>query len=84
MVSNARMASLGEMAGNIAHEINNPLTIIKHSGKSIKKSLLKKNFSDERVEKFLPILHIANGGEIRIHQEKPFSELLLEVLDERD
>ncbi|MBG08700.1 MAG: hypothetical protein CME68_08075 [Halobacteriovoraceae bacterium] len=53
MVSNARMASLGEMAGNMAHEINNPLTIIKHSGKSIKKSLLKKKFSDERVEKFL-------------------------------
>ena len=26
MVSNARMASLGEMAGNMAHEINNPLT----------------------------------------------------------
>jgi len=53
MVSNARMASLGEMAGNMAHEINNPLTIIKHSGKSIKKSLSKKKFSDERVEKFL-------------------------------
>ena len=47
------MASLGETAGNTAHEINNPLTIIKHSGKSIKKSLMKKKFEDERVEKFL-------------------------------
>lgn len=53
MVSNARMASLGEMAGNMAHEINNPLTIIKHSGKSIKKSLIKNKFEDERVSKFL-------------------------------
>lgn len=28
MVQSAKMASLGEMAGNIAHEINNPLTIL--------------------------------------------------------
>ena len=28
MISNAKMTSLGEMAGGIAHEINNPLTII--------------------------------------------------------
>ena len=47
-------------------------------------NLLNEHSPKERVEKFLPILHIANGGEIHIHQEKPFSELLLEVLDERD
>lgn len=29
VISSSKMASLGEMAGGIAHEINNPLTIIK-------------------------------------------------------
>lgn len=34
LIQNSKMASLGEMAGNIAHEINNPLAII--TGKSDK------------------------------------------------
>ncbi|MDH4468157.1 MAG: CHASE4 domain-containing protein [Bacteriovoracaceae bacterium] len=34
---NETMASLGEMAGGIAHEINNPLTIISGASKMIKK-----------------------------------------------
>lgn len=28
MISSAKMAALGEMSGSIAHEINNPLTVI--------------------------------------------------------
>ena len=35
-INSARLASLGEMAANIAHEINNPLTILAFSGKKIK------------------------------------------------
>jgi phosphoglycerate-specific signal transduction histidine kinase len=37
-VQNSKMAALGEMAGSIAHEINNPLTVIN--------SLLMKNMND--------------------------------------
>jgi len=37
MISSAKMASLGEMAGGIAHEINNPLAII-----NLKTDLLKR------------------------------------------
>jgi len=39
----SRLASLGEMAGAIAHEINNPLSIIKGYSAVLKTSLLKAN-----------------------------------------
>lgn len=38
-LSSAKMASLGEMAGGIAHEINNPLAIIQGRADLIKRSL---------------------------------------------
>ncbi len=37
-----KMASLGEMAGNIAHEINNPLTIIKGNVEILEKKMGRK------------------------------------------
>ncbi|MFZ9000851.1 MAG: sensor histidine kinase [Bacteriovoracaceae bacterium] len=51
MVSNARMASLGEMAGNVAHEINNPLNIINLSLRSVTKNLKKEGVEIEKVDK---------------------------------
>jgi C4-dicarboxylate-specific signal transduction histidine kinase len=39
----SRLASLGEMAGAIAHEINNPLTIIQGHSTLLKSSLLRTN-----------------------------------------
>jgi len=42
--------------------------------------LLNENTPKEKVSKFLPILHIATDGHIAIHQDKPFSEMLLEVI----
>ncbi|MFA6238353.1 MAG: ATP-binding protein [Bacteriovorax sp.] len=46
----SRLAALGEMAGAIAHEINNPLTIIQgHS--TLLKLALQKNNSSELVQK---------------------------------
>lgn len=43
LVASAKMASLGEMAGGIAHEINNPLTIIMGLAGIVKKRIQIKN-----------------------------------------
>jgi len=45
----SRMSSLGEMAGGIAHEINNPLTIIGTSSKLLRKTIEKGDSSPERL-----------------------------------
>lgn len=42
----SRLASLGEMAGAIAHEINNPLTIIHCHSINLKNSLIEMNAHD--------------------------------------
>ncbi len=45
MVNSSKLASLGEMAGGVAHEINNPLAILKGYALQIRK-LLEENPSD--------------------------------------
>lgn len=39
MVQSSKLSSLGEMAGGIAHEINNPLSIIQSKSRTLKKRL---------------------------------------------
>jgi C4-dicarboxylate-specific signal transduction histidine kinase len=51
-INSARLASLGEMAANIAHEINNPLTILAFSGKKIKNLSEQNNIDKERLIHF--------------------------------
>jgi signal transduction histidine kinase/PAS domain-containing protein len=45
-LQNSRLASLGEMAGGVAHEINNPLTLIHSSVMILRKMHQKKLLSD--------------------------------------
>lgn len=49
LVNSAKMASLGEMAGGIAHEINNPLTIIQAKASYIKKRIEQQNIDPEKL-----------------------------------
>lgn len=49
----ARLAALGEMAGGITHEINNPLAIISGSVFALKRSLKKQSFHGEKVNERL-------------------------------
>jgi C4-dicarboxylate-specific signal transduction histidine kinase len=48
----AKLASLGEMAGNIAHEINNPLAIIMSTAELMKRKLDKGHLSELDEEAF--------------------------------
>lgn len=55
IISSAKMSSLGEMAGGIAHEINNPLAIIGLSANQISEALAKQpadlSFAKETADK---------------------------------
>lgn len=48
----SRMSSLGEMAGGIAHEINNPLTIIGSSSRLLRKKILSGETSPEKLDSY--------------------------------
>jgi PAS domain S-box-containing protein len=90
MVQSAKMASLGEMAGGIAHEINNPLTIIQ--GKAsllLKKSQnggLSEAYTQEHLEKIVStcerIAKIVNGLRTfsRSGEKDPFTPIKLQKI----
>lgn len=49
----AKMTTLGEMSSQLAHEINNPLTIIRSSAHSLKKIFSNDNIDRERALNYL-------------------------------
>jgi C4-dicarboxylate-specific signal transduction histidine kinase len=52
MIQTAKMASLGEMAGGIAHEINNPLMIISGYAENLAAVIRKEHLNEERALAF--------------------------------
>lgn len=51
LVHVSRLAALGEMSAGIAHEINNPLTIMKGGAQLIEKNVMKEDFDKETILK---------------------------------
>ena len=50
MINSAKLASLGEMASGIAHEINNPLAIIQGKSFTIRRMIEKNNLDVEKLK----------------------------------
>lgn len=55
LLQTTKLASLGEMAASIAHEINNPLTIISGQVSRIEKSLVNELENDKRSDAIIKI-----------------------------
>ncbi len=56
----------------------------KTKAKILFEHLLDTGDENDRVQTFLPILHLANSGKLNIHQEKAFENIYLEVLRGRN
>jgi PAS domain S-box-containing protein len=93
IVASAKMSSLGEMAGGIAHEINNPLAIIHLAAHQLRQCLVKPTTNElaalERIERTVErIVKIVKGlksfsrsGEKDPMVEVKLEKVLLETLD---
>jgi PAS domain S-box-containing protein len=56
LIEKSKMASLGEMAAGIGHEINNPLTIIQGKAQLLQEKLSRPGFSVEKLRKDLELI----------------------------
>lgn len=88
IISSARLSSLGEMAGGIAHEINNPLSVIQARSSQLKRRLLKGEVSQDEILKGLSniestcsrIVKIINGLKTisRDGEKDPFDKISIQ------
>ena len=96
MIQASRMASVGEMAAGIAHEINNPLTILKgrlHTSQNLLKSdeknleKLEQNLAkmDKTIDRIATIITglrtFSKDGELDQIKEVTLDQLISETLD---
>lgn len=56
ILQSAKLASLGEMAAGVAHEINNPLAIINVATDSLKKQLFRTKISNPSIDKTIEVV----------------------------
>lgn len=76
LVHISRLAALGEMSVGIAHEINNPLTIMKGGAQLIEKMITRQNFdADSILKQSLKIQNSINRVTTIIKGLKNFSNL---------
>lgn len=68
MIHTARLVTLGEMSANLAHEIKNPLSIIKLAAEDLKESLENDETSKEDLSRMSKIIDTATSRIVKIIQ----------------
>lgn len=68
LVNAAKMSALGEMAGGIAHEINNPLAIIGILSEQVQGEIEEENFDRAKMSKSLDLMIVTVGRIAQIIQ----------------
>jgi PAS domain S-box-containing protein len=68
MICSAKMSSLGEMAGNIVHEINNPLAIIQGKSRQILRSLENPTLDPTVIQRHAAAIEATSDRIVKIMQ----------------